>query len=131
MGWVWGEWWWWGGMFPWLHIPGCETIGSLNLDWRFKGQGSEAPQSSGGQLVNLSLRTHKHRAHNRCSMRRIGAWRHTHSHMLVLPSLCTDSLTSSACAQPHLNANFKLDTHHPELDLISINIQPSKLTLRP
>lgn len=37
-----------GGAFPWLHIPGCEAIGSLNLDWRFKGQRSEAPQSGWG-----------------------------------------------------------------------------------
>lgn len=79
--------------------------------WRFKGLKVRGTAVQQGQLVNLSLRAHKHTAHNRCAMRYIGAG--THSHTSASLSLWGLWLPFS------LNLNDNLPK--PRINLISIH----------
>ena len=40
-------------MFPWLHIPGCEGIGSLNLtgDLKVRGQRNCGPPGAASESI--------------------------------------------------------------------------------
>ncbi len=70
-------------MFPWLHIPGCEKIVSLNLtrDFRVRGQRHVVQRE---QPLNLSLYcVHKHTALN-TSLVEYTTHTHTHTHTHTL-----------------------------------------------
>lgn len=66
-------------MFPWLHIPGCERIGSLNLTGDLKVKGRRHRRSNGGSLwiYHYALINIRHTTHVWWSTRE---QMHTHTH---------------------------------------------------